>query len=235
MAETLIFHYRQKNTFLHRCNPITKVFSVIILCLVLIRVSFLGVVSLSLLLFLGAMLQKLPLRQYKRELRFFIFMLCLIFITEYLAKASLQEAFSAFFRFFSIILLGLLISDSTEPDELARSLSNILDKIPFVDGAVVASSIELTLSLLPMIFDASLQVHTARQSRLEKKRNTFVVITSLSSSIFDLLLDKAQNLSDALEARLFDPSRKRKRLHYGAVDVYLLLVVLLLSILAFML
>ncbi|NCC63749.1 MAG: energy-coupling factor transporter transmembrane protein EcfT [Spirochaetia bacterium] len=235
MAETLIFHYRQKNTFLHRCNPITKFLSVIILCLVLLRVSFFGVLVLSTLLFVGAMLQKLPLRQYKRELRFFVFMLFLILLTEYLAKGSFQEAFSAFFRFFSIILLGLLISDSTAPDELGRSLGNILDKIPFVNGAMVASSIELTLSLLPMIFDASLEVHTARQSRLEKKRNPFVVITSLSSSIFDLLLDKAQNLSDALEARLFDPSSKRQSMRYKTVDVYLLLIVLLLSILAFVL
>ena len=234
MAEALIFHYRQKDTFLHRCNPISKFVSVILLCLVLIQVSFFGVLAMTMLLLAGAAWHRLPFSQYKRELRFFAFLLLLIFVTEYLAKESFQEAFAAFFRFFSIILLGLLVSDSTAPDELARALGTILDKLPFVNGAEVASAIELTLSLLPMIFDASLEVRTAMQARLEKKRNPFRAITSLSISIFDLLLDKAQNLSDALEARLFDPAKKRRNLRYSGRDLWLLFIVFALSFIAYM-
>lgn len=231
MAEALIFHYRQKQSFLHRCNPITKFVSVIILCLVLIKVSppAAGIMSVSLLI--TALLQRLPFRQYKRELKFFAVLLMLIFVTEYLAKQDILEAFTAFSRFFSIILLGMLLGDSTAPDELARSLGTILDRIPCVNGPVVASSIELTLSLLPMIFDASLEVHIARQARLERRRNPFRVITSVSISIFDLLLDKAQNLSDALDARLFDPSKKRSRPHYKASDLKLALIVSVYSLL----
>ncbi|NCC13153.1 MAG: hypothetical protein EOM32_07230, partial [Spirochaetia bacterium] len=102
-------------------------------------------------------------------------------------------------------------------------------------GSVVASTIELTLSILPLIFDASLEVVTARKARLERRRNPYTAITSLSSAIFSLLLDKAQELSLALEARNFDPARKRPGLPYSASDLVLLLFTALVAAGALML
>lgn len=224
MAEALIFHYREQHTLLCRANPVVKFLAVLILCIVLIRSSLAGVLLIALMLVSGAVIQKLPITHYKRELRFFAILMVLILITEYLAHQDILLSTTAAIRFFCIILCGMLIADATAPDDLARALGNLLDRIPFVHGAVVASTIELTLSILPLIFDASLEVVTARKARLERRKNPYTAITSLSSSIFSLLLDKAQELSLALEARNFDPNRKRPGLPYSTSDLFLLVL-----------
>lgn len=232
MAEALIFHYRQQNTILCKANPLTKIVATIAICLVILSISLTGLLLVSAALLAATLVQRLPLGRYKRELKYFAFLLLLILITEYLATQSYVAATSAFTRFVCIILCGLLIADSTAPDDLARSLGGILDRIPFIHGWEVASSIELTLSILPMIFDAALEVVTARKARLQRHRNPLVSLTSLVSGIFSLLLDKAENLSLALEARLFDPARPRPRLPYTHIDVLLCALVLILLVVA---
>jgi biotin transport system permease protein len=230
MAEALIFHYREQHTLLCRANPVIKFLAVLILCLVLIKASLAGVLLITLVLLIGAGMQRLPITHYKRELRFFALLMILILVTEYLAQQDILQAITAALRFFCIILCGMLIADATAPDDLARALGSLLDRIPFVHGAVVASTIELTLSILPLIFDASLEVVTARKARLERRRNPYTAITSLASAIFSLLLDKAQELSLALEARNFDPARKRPALPYSISDLILFILTLLVAV-----
>lgn len=232
MAEALIFHYRQQNTILCKANPLTKVAATIAICLVILSISLNGLLLVSAALLIATHVQKLPWGRYKRELKYFAFLLLLILITEYLATQSYVAASAAFTRFVCIILCGLLIADSTAPDDLARSLGGILERIPFIHGWEVASSIELTLSILPMIFDATLEVVTARKARLQRNRNPLGSLTSLVSGIFNLLLDKAEDLSLALEARQFDPARPRPRLPYTYVDVLLFTLVLVLLVVA---
>ncbi|MDD4301285.1 MAG: energy-coupling factor transporter transmembrane component T [Sphaerochaeta sp.] len=229
MAEALIFHYRKQERFLNHCNPMTKFLSVIVLCLALIYISLWGILIIFSALLIAGISQRLPLRQYQRELRFFLVLLALITIMEYVSSNDWLRTASAFFRFSTIILSGILIADSTAPDDLARSLGSLLDKVPFINGWRIASSIELTLSLLPMIFDASLEANTARKARLEIRRNPYRTIIGLSTSIFLLLLDKAEDLSLALEARNYDPDMPRTRLRYGRTDILLCILVILIT------
>ncbi|MGH0054323.1 MAG: energy-coupling factor transporter transmembrane component T family protein [Sphaerochaetaceae bacterium] len=232
MAEALIFHYRKQERFLNHCNPITKFLSIILICLALLSTSLWGTLIIFISLGVATCFQRIPLTQYRRELRFFSILLILITGTEYFSSNDWVDTCSAFFQFSAIILCGILIADSTAPDDLARSLGSLLNQIPFLNGWRIASSIELTLSLLPMIFDASLEATTARKARLEHRRNPYQTIISLSTSVFLLLLDKAEDLSLALEARNFDPDKPRTRLPYRKVDGTLCGVVILLVVAA---
>ncbi|HAF85801.1 MAG TPA: hypothetical protein DCG32_05430 [Sphaerochaeta sp.] len=227
MAEALIFHYREQKAFLNRCNPLTKLLSILAILIPLARASFAVTVAILIPLVLLAISQHLPLHRYGKELRFFFAMTALIGITEYVSTRLLLPSFTACLRFLTIILSGMLLSDSTAPDDLARSLGSILDRLPFVDGWAIASSIELTLSMIPLIFDVTEQVTTARKARMEKNRHPIKSITSVASSIFSLLLDRSEELTWALEARSFNPSRKRRTLHYTKDDLYLGVVVIL--------
>lgn len=227
MAEALIFHYRQQRAFLNRCNPLTKLACILAILIPLAKASFTVTVLLLLSLVLLGATQRLPIRRYGKELRFFFVMTVLIGITEYAATGLLLPSFTACLRFLTIILSGMLLSDSTAPDDLARSLGSVLDRIPFIDGWSVASSIELTLSMIPLIFDVTEQVTTARKARREKNRHPIRNITATAASIFSLLLDRAEELTWALEARAFNPSRKRRTLPYTKDDLYLAIVVIL--------
>ena len=227
MAEALIFHYREQKAFLNRCNPLTKLISILVLLIPLAKASLMVTLTLLIPLILLAITQRLPLTRYGKELRFFFVMTLLIGITEYFATRMLVPSLTACLRFITIILSGMLLSDSTPPDDLARSIGSVLDKLPGIDGWAVASSIELTLSMIPLIFDVTEEVTTARKARMEKNRHPIKNITSIVASIFSLLLDRAEELTWALEARAFDPSRKRKTLPYTKADLYLIVVVIL--------
>ncbi len=227
MAEALIFHYREQGAFLNRCNPLSKLLGILVLLIFLAKASFAVTLILLIPLILLAITQRLPLHRYGKELRFFLVMTLLIGITEYVATRLLLPSITACLRFLAIILSGMLLSDSTAPDDLARSLGSVLDKLPFVDGWAMASSIELTLSMIPLIFDVTEQVTTARKARMEKNRHPIRNIKATAASIFTLLLDRAEELTWALEARSFNPSRKRRTLPYTKSDLYLALVVTL--------
>jgi len=221
MAEALIFHYREQKAFLNRCNPLTKLLGILAILIPLARASFAVTVALLIPMVLLAIDQHLPLRRYGKELRFFLVMTALIGITEYVATRLLLPSFTACLRFLTIILCGMLLSDSTAPDDLARSLGSLLDRLPLVDGWAIASAIELTLSMIPLIFDVTEQVTTARKARMEKNRHPIKNITAVAASIFSLLLDRSEELTWALEARSFNPSRKRRTLPYTKADLYL--------------
>jgi biotin transport system permease protein len=222
MAEALIFHYRHRHTLLSRANPLSKFISTIAICLSLFSLSLGGLGIVTVLLSLAMWHQRLPIIRYRRELRYFAFILLLIIVTEYLATRTIQSALVSALRFIAIIQCGLLLTDCTAADDLARSLGSVLDRIPLVDGWAVASTIEMTLALLPMIFDASLEVVTARTARLERKHRPLASLGGITSSIFSLILDKGEDLALALEARHFDPSQPRKRLPYTRFDAMLL-------------
>ncbi|MDD4572661.1 MAG: energy-coupling factor transporter transmembrane component T [Sphaerochaeta sp.] len=227
MAEALIFHYREQQSFLNRCNPLTKLLCILALLIPLAKASFTVSAVLLTLLALLAIHQRLPFHRYGRELRFFIVMTALIGITEYLATRMVLQSITACLRFLSIILSGMLLADSTAPDDLARSLGSVLNRVPFIDGWAVASTIELTLSMIPLIFDVTDQVTTARKARMEKNRHPIRNIKALVASIFGLLLDRSEELSWALQARSFDPSRARRTLAYTKADIFLALAVTL--------
>lgn len=233
MAEALIFHYRAQHTLLSLANPMTKFISVLAICIALFSLSLWGLAVVLLTLAFAMWAQRLPIIRYRRELRYFGLILLLIIITEYRVAAHAASTAIAAMRFIAIIQSGLLLTDCTAADDLARSLGSVLDRIPLVDGWAVASTIEMTLALLPMIFDASLEVVTARAARLERRaRHPFSSLTGLTSSIFSLILDKAEDLALALESRHFDPSQPRRRLPYSTRDILLLVAVALVLVIA---
>ncbi|NMA23276.1 MAG: energy-coupling factor transporter transmembrane protein EcfT [Spirochaetales bacterium] len=225
MAEALIFHYRHQERLLNRANPLIKFLSVIAICVTLFSLTLKGLLLLVTSLSFVMALQRLPILRYRHELRYFAIILILILVTEYLALRSISLSLVAALRFLAIIQCGLLLTDCTAADDLARSIGSTLNRIPKLDGWAVASTVELTLSLLPMVFDASLEVVTARKARLERRRNPIKAIFDTATSIFSLILDKAEDLSLALEGRHYDPSQARKRLPYTLVDLILIILV----------
>lgn len=235
MAEALIFHYREQSRFLNRCNPVSKFVSVIAICFPLMGSDLPVSVLLLLPLLLLAIVQRLPLSSYGRELRFFFVMTILIGAGTYLSTTDLPQAVASCLRFLAVVVAGMLLADSTAPDDLARSLGSLLDHLPFVSGWTVASRIELTLALVPIIFDVTEQVGDARKARLGRTRNPIRTIGAFAGGIFTLLLDRAEDLSAALDARAFDPARHRQTLGYGKPDILLALATVLLVTAAYML
>ncbi|MFA6845650.1 MAG: energy-coupling factor transporter transmembrane component T [Sphaerochaetaceae bacterium] len=224
MATPVIFHFRSRSSFLNKANPLSKLLFLIALCFPLMHASFSFSLGLLSLLLVTAILLHLPFGQYVRDFTFFLIMGVLIALTEYHAKGSLQATFAAIFRFLDFIIMSILFSDTTDMDDLARCLGPLLDKIPFLNGYRIAASIQLTLSLIPLIFDVTSCVLDAQNARFANKRRPLTYLKNAGVGIFSKLLDKCEDFSDSLEARLFDGDHKKKGLGFSWRDPILVMV-----------
>ncbi|HZJ87664.1 MAG TPA: energy-coupling factor transporter transmembrane component T [Sphaerochaeta sp.] len=221
MAEALIFHYRHQMRFLNRANPLIKLLAIISLCIALFALPLAGALTISLAFVAVAAFHRLPIIRYRRELRYFAALTLLIIATDFFVTRSTAVAVLSALRFITVILAGLLLTDCTATDDLARSLGSALHRLPWIDGWAIASTIELTLSLLPILFDAAKEVSDARKARLAPRKWPLKELTSLGSQIFSLTLDKVEDLSLALQGRQFSPSQARRSPPYRAGDLWL--------------
>ncbi len=222
MAELNLFHYTERNTFLHRTNPIAKIVSLLLFSISLARSSFVAASVLFLLNVAIAWAVALPFRRYRREIRFFIVMGTIILLARSLQAQSWIEPVTALIRFATIVLMGMIFADTSAPDDIARSIGSTLSYVPGVRGYRVGATIELTIATIPLLFDVASEVSLARRARGERPaRHVLRSIVSYTSAVFELLLDRAQQVESALRARQFDPDRDRGSLGYSWRDLLL--------------
>lgn len=224
MVEGVVFHFRDRNTFLNQANPLTKLISLLSCSILLVGAGLSRTCFIGGGLFLVALSLRLPFRSYFRETLFFLFMAIFIAITEWWATTDPSATAAAALRFLAIVLAGMLLADTTAPDDLSRSLGAVLDKLPFLNGYKLAAGVELTLAIIPLIFDVAAELRMARQARLDRSwKHPVKYLVSYCSTMFSLLMDRMDDLSIALDARAYDPSAPRKAPGFTYRDVALLL------------
>jgi len=226
MAEMNLFHYTERNTFLHRTNPLTKIFTLLLFSIGLARSSLSAICLLFLLNVVIAWATALPFRRYKREIRFFIVMGSIIFLARSLQAPDWIDPVTALVRFATIVLMGMTFADSSAPDDIARSIGSALSRIPGVRGYRTGATIELTIATIPLLFDVASEVSQARKARCDRPvRHPVRSIVSYTAAVFELLLDRSQQVESALKARQFDPDRERGGLGYSWRDPVLACIV----------
>lgn len=219
MVEVNLFHYHDRNTFLHRTNPISKIIVMLMISTALVHATLVQTSILGLFLIFVATAIRLPIGRYRRELRFFILMATIIALARWSSAEQWDQIALGVIRFATIVSMGLLFADTSAPDDIARSVGSLLERIPRVKGYRIGATLELTVSTIPLLFDASLQVSQARRARGEAYwHNPVGKIVSFGSTVFSLLLERAEDLEAALSARLYDPDAKRGSFGYRTVD-----------------
>lgn len=228
MVEVNLLHFHDKGTFLHRANPVSKIAALLIISTALIRATLLETILLASAVLAAAAVVRLPVKRYRKELRFFLLMVTVIAVARLAHEAHWTETLHAVIRFGVIVCMGMLFAYCSAPDDIARSVGSLLDRIPKVPGHRIGSTLELTVSSIPLLFDAALQISQARKSRGERQwRHPVRSIVSYGSAVFSLLLEQAEYLEAALRARLYRPDAKRAAFGYGMVDVVLVSMTLL--------
>lgn len=231
MAEALIFHYRENNNLLAKTHPFIKLIGLILLCIPLVKASLIATLYLLIPILFAMYLIKMPLKQYLKELIFFFILSFIIGFSNYLSSKSLYITFNAILKFDTAVLASLLLADTTDPSDLARSLGKVLNKIPFINGWLIASQIELTLSCIPLIFDTTTSIREARLSRLENsKKHPIKSFFGLTFSMMDNLLQKIDEMAYALDSRNFKADEERESIKYQKKDFIILSFSILLFI-----
>ncbi|MGD1821276.1 MAG: energy-coupling factor transporter transmembrane component T family protein [Pleomorphochaeta sp.] len=229
MAQALIFHYRDAETFLHKINPFIKLLTLLLLCTSLVTATLINTLIILFVTFLIMGITKLPIIKYGKELTFFVIISLIILITSFLSGENYIEIINSVLKFDTAVLMSFLLADSTDPSDIARSLAKVIDKIPFVNGWRFASQVELTLMCIPLIFDVSQAISEARISRLEIiNKHPIRYLKSYTISLIDNLLNKIDIIAYALDSRGYNSDIERETLKYSFKDFIFLFCVLLL-------
>ena len=225
MAQVMIFHYRVSDNLLTRLNPNTKLVALLSYSIVISSSGPLETILLSLFPICIALGIKLPLREYLKESIFFIFLSVLMAITSFLSQRDALYAFSYAMSFLSMVLSSMLLTDTTMPDELARSMGASLSKVIGRYAYIFSTLVEITLCLIPIIIDSTVGLFDARRSRAASFfSHPLKTVSELSVSILSSLLDKAEIYIDALYSRGYDASKVRDRAEYRAADFLIIVV-----------
>ena len=225
MAQAMIFHYRQADNLLTRLNPNTKLVCLLSYSIVISSSGPLETILLSLFPICISLGIKLPLREYLKESIFFIFLSVLMAITSFLSQRDALYAFSYAMSFLSMVLSSMLLTDTTMPDELARSMGASLSKVIGRYAYIFSTLVEITLCLIPIIIDSTVGLFDARRSRAASFfSHPLKTVSELSVSILSSLLDKAEIYIDALYSRGYDASKVRDRAEYRAADFLIIVV-----------
>ncbi len=224
MAEGVIFHYRADDNILTRMNPNAKLLSLLVFSAAVSSVCDALVFILAFLVLLLAFLIKLPFGAYIRESFLFIILAVCMSVTAYLSTEQVSAAAASGIGFLAMVLASMLLTDTTMPDDMARSLGAALSHVIGRRAYVIATVVEVTVSMIPLIVDSTVTMYEARRSR----SSSFVShpmrsISEFAVSVISDLLDKAEEYTDALYARGYDAAKRRDVPSYRTSDVIVII------------
>ncbi|AEC02335.1 energy-coupling factor transporter transmembrane component T family protein [Parasphaerochaeta coccoides] len=219
MPESLIFHYRQVPSFIGRLHPLAKLGLLMCLSVILSGASPGMTAFIGFLLVITAFSIRLPILRVARECLFFLVLACAMGLSHWFSSHDLILSVTVAARFLLIVMGGIIMADTTAPDDMARAVGTALSWIPGLKSWRLASTMELTISIIPLIFDVAIQSREARTARGERGwRHPVRRISGYVMTLFVLLLDKMEDMSVALEGRSFEPDTPRPGIKWHFQD-----------------
>ncbi|WP_416738579.1 energy-coupling factor transporter transmembrane component T family protein [Mycoplasma sp. 005V] len=155
---------------------------------------------------------------------------------------SINRTVSLFLRIYTMILITALLTNTTRPILLTKSIEDILWplKLIFIPTHVIAMIISIALRFIPTLIDEANRIMKAQSSRgvdfkhgnLKEKINAF---STLIIPLFVSSFARAEDLSNSMETRGYDPYAARTK--YRKIKptwMDLIVSIFLLGILAFL-
>ncbi|WP_406618178.1 energy-coupling factor transporter transmembrane component T family protein [Mycoplasmopsis lipophila] len=150
-------------------------------------------------------------------------------------KENIIRTLSLILRVYMMIITTSLLTNTTKPILLTRALEDLMWplKFLFIPVHIIAMIISLALRFIPTLLDESKRIMKAQASRgVDFKNGKFKEkvksFTTLVIPLFIASFSKADDLSNAMETRGYDPYAKRTRyrkLSFSWRDFLVLLVI----------
>jgi energy-coupling factor transporter transmembrane protein EcfT len=223
MAELTSFGYFSGDSVLHHLDPRFKLLSIILLSLVCLNLYFISLGIFTCLLLGIIFLSRLPLSSGIRDLRYFFFLLLLVFIARVLttggpsmvdfhlvsiSRQGLHDGLLICWRLAFIVLLGFTLITTTRPPEIKAAVQWYLKPVPFIPEKKVAMMMGLILRFVPVIFDQAAESAEAQRARcVQNRKNPIYRLTKLGFPLMRRTFERADDLVAALEARGFSENR----------------------------
>lgn len=220
----LIFSYLPGNSILHRLDPRTKLISVMLLSIVVLRSYTFQALSLLFCIFLlMSLIARLGLRHHFNSLRpmllFFIFIFAvqamssegesilsigpLSITSEGIWKGGLVTS-----RFILLVLFASLLLSTTRPAILTLGIEKMLRPLPLsiigISSYDLAIMMSISMRFIPLIHGNLSQILQAQISRgMDINRHPLKGVSSMAVPMMHSTMRMAEDLAIAMESRCY--------------------------------
>lgn len=243
MAQVTLFHYMHKDTLLHRMDGRIKLVCMFALSLSASLASAWQhyLLPLSVVAF-ALMAAKLPLIDILRDMVFFgVLILVVLIVNAFsipgdpipgfpIAGVSLPGLITGLRfagRLTIIVLLCAVITGTTPVTTFRNAVEWFLRPIPLIPEVRIATAINLTFVLIPVILDSFNEMMGAQKSRcIELQKNP---IKRVNYTVFPLLgqtLLRADEIASAMESRCYSEQRSQPAFKSTKADWFILAICL---------
>lgn len=222
MAELSVFSYSYGEGGLHGCDGRFKLAALLLLTVTLAAGRPVSLLATSIVLILGLLVCKVPLKPLLVEMRFFGLFLLFIWLVRVLGtpgrafltlgpvKLSIEGAGQGgliCWRMLAVLMAGLLFIRTTPMAAVRATTAWLLRPVPFLDGQQVATMLGLLVRFIPMILTQARETRQAQQARgIDGRRNPLVRLTAIALPLLRHTFVKADNIAVAMTARGYSGS-----------------------------
>jgi len=220
-----IFHYRDVDTSIHHLSPITKILITLLISSLILKSSIFFTSLICISLFILLIIVRVPLKNYAKEGIYFFFLLLIISVSHYLSTENIVSTIQITLAFCSMIMMSVILLDTTAFNDIASTIGYFLSLFSSKLGYRIATTIELTLHMIPLFFDAASDLRLARKARGQRiNRHVISQVAEYVSALFSITFIKVERLELALKARMFNPDNKRDYIKIHRKDLITLLI-----------
>ncbi len=259
MTEVSFGQYYPANSFVHKCDPRTKIlFLTVYIVAVFLAQNFYALGACALFFVLCAAFSGVPFKSLLRSVKAILFLLVFMTVLNLffydgetvlwqwqfiiVTKEAIYYTIFLAVRLFLLVLSSSLLTLTTTPVSLADGIESLLSPLKIIHFPVheLALIMSIALRFIPILTDETGRIMNAQKARgadfetggLTKR------VTALIPTLIPLLISafrRADELGDAMDARCYSGSKVRtkyKKLTFGWRDVVtaLLAVTLLTSV-----
>ncbi|WP_297238491.1 energy-coupling factor transporter transmembrane protein EcfT [uncultured Faecalicoccus sp.] len=235
MNNIALGRYMPLNSSVHRMDPRAKILILLLLMIaIFIPAGVFGYVAIGLFILFSLMISKLKISYALRAMKPIFWMMIFLLVVNVLViktgtpwiqwgwftvySDAIYQTLYIVVRLMFMIVLTTILTATTKPLDLTLGIEKLLK--PFekigVPAHIIAMMISIALRFIPTLIEETQRIMNAQASRgvdFENgglKEKVFSIL-SLIVPLFVSSFDRAEQLANAMEARGYDPNKKRTR------------------------
>ncbi len=229
MDKVIPFTYIHGNSVLHLLDTRCKFFIICIISISMLSADLLSILLYFIIILLFMKTSGLKILKALHGIRYFLVLLFFIFLSRSIttqgetifsflnisvSMEGVKEGFLIAFKFFLIMLTGLIVSSTTNPSSVKGAVQWFLKPLPFIPEQRVSIMISLSLKFIPVILKQAQQISDARRARCsDLEKNPVKKITGLAIPLLKKTFLSADGLILAMEARCYSDDRTDPEFH----------------------
>jgi len=223
MNKLISLTYIEGNSFLHLIDARCKFFVICLISICMLCANlFMSLLYLGILIILFKT-SGLNFFDIVNNMKYFIILLFFVFAARSMTtpgntivsffnisitKQGLSVGFLVAFKFFLIMLTGIIVALTTKSSSVKSAAQWFLKPIPFIPEKRVGIMISLALKFMPLILKQANEISYAGKARCsDLEKNPIKKIIGLVFPLLKKSFLSADNLAFAMEARCYDDDR----------------------------